>query len=75
MSNQNEDPHFHTRRDAETFWILGAFLIVLSIAVLIGTFYAVRPHAMIVNVIAGLVLLATGAGMVLRGWYLRRRMK
>jgi len=75
MSDKNDDPHLHTRRDAETFWVLGLFLVILSVAVLIGTFYAERFHAMVVNVIAGLILLATGIAMVWRGVSLSRHIQ
>ena len=57
----------HTKRDAETQTVIGLFVIVMSIFVLIGTFYAVRPHAMIVNVVAGSILLGIGVGMVVLG--------
>ena len=67
------DPHLHNRRDAETLGMLGLFITVLSVAVLIGTFFAERQHAMVVNVIAGLVLLAIGAGFIGRALWIRRR--
>ncbi len=68
----HEDPHHHTRRDAETLLALGLFMTVLSIAVLIGTFWAERQHAMIINAVAGLVLFAIGAGFILRGWIVKK---
>lgn len=77
MSENNEqpaakqDPHHHTRRDAETQMILGAFVTVISIPVLIGTFWATTPHARIVNVVAGLVLL--GVGLAIALWGLRTK--
>jgi len=70
---KKEDPGSqHTRRDAETQMVLGIFITYISIPVLIGTFFAVRPHAMIVNVIAGVVLLGIGVGMAVWG---RKRLK
>jgi hypothetical protein len=64
--NSGSNDH-HTKRDAETQTVIGIFVIAMSIMVLIGTFFAVRPHAMIVNVVAGTVLLAIGIGMVVLG--------
>lgn len=48
------------QRDAETQMVLGGFVTFISIPVLLGTFWAQRPHAMVVNVIAGLVLMSVG---------------
>lgn len=69
------DPHRHTRRDAETLTMLGIFICVLSVAVLIGTFFAERQHAMVVNVIAGLVLLSVGGGFIARAVWVGRRIQ
>ncbi|MCL4219044.1 MAG: hypothetical protein KJ052_18840 [Candidatus Hydrogenedentes bacterium] len=66
------DQSHHTRRDAETLFLLGIFVTVLSIAVLIGTFFAHRQHAAIVNVCAGTVLLLVGLGFTWRGWSVKR---
>ena len=63
----------HLRRDGETLIALGAFMTLLSIPVLIGTAFAIREHAMIVNAVAGGVLLLTGAGFLLRGWWTLRK--
>lgn len=63
----------HLRRDGETLLMLGGFMAILSIPVLIGTAFAVREHAMIVNAIAGGVLLLTGAGFLFRGWWTLRK--
>jgi len=57
----------HTQRDAETQTALGLFVIMISLPVLVGTFWAVRPHAMVVNAIAGFILLGVGIGMVTWG--------
>lgn len=58
----------HTRRDAETALLLGGFVFIMSIPVLIGTFFAQQTHAQIVNFIAGIVLLGVGAGIAAWGW-------
>lgn len=74
MTRQKE-PHHHTRRDAETLRALGYFIVALAIPVLIGTYFAFqshKSHAVVVNVIAGVILLSIGVGFVLRGhWTLR----
>jgi hypothetical protein len=57
----------HTQRDREVLIALGTFLIVLSVPVLIGTFFEEGLVPSIVNVVAGLVILGIGAGMVWRG--------
>lgn len=72
MGENNEGPAEkhqgkHTQRDAETQTALGIFVIVISLPVLVGTFWAVRPHAMAVNVIAGFVLLGVGVALVVWG--------
>lgn len=57
----------HTQRDREVLTALGIFLVVLSIPVLIGTFFEEGLVPSIVNVIAGVVLLGIGGAMVWRG--------
>ncbi|MCA9426802.1 MAG: hypothetical protein H6752_16975 [Candidatus Omnitrophica bacterium] len=57
----------HSRRDAETQTVLGIFITVMSIPVLVGTLFAQRSHAMVVNVVAGLALLAVGVIMMVAG--------
>lgn len=59
------------KRDAETQIVLGTFVTVISIPVLIGTLWADTLRAMVVNVIAGLVLL--GIGLCIAGLGLKRR--
>ena len=76
MSEQNEqqpeDPHHHTRRDAETLMVLGGFVAVIAVPVLLGTAWAGRTSAMVVNIIAGLVLLGVGIGMFFYGLRAKR---
>jgi len=60
----------HNNRDAETLKMLGIFMGVLSIPVLIATFWAGMPFAMGINFISGLILLGVGVGFWLRGKYL-----
>lgn len=57
----------HAIKDKEIFYLLGVFIVVLAVPVLIGTFFAGRGHAMVVNAAAGLVLLAIGVAFILRG--------
>ena len=66
-NNENQpvkesDPH--GRRDAETQMVLGIFVSVMSIPVIIGTVWAEKSHAMIVNLVAGLTLLGVGISMI-----------
>lgn len=66
----------YDQRDAETQMVLGGFVTFISIPVLVGTFWADRPHAMVVNIIAGLVLMGVGIaiGIVgLRGYFRLKR--
>jgi len=65
---QNQEPHIHhTKRDAETLTALGLFISFLSVLVLIGTFWADSVRAMVVNAVAGAVLLGIGVGMIVWG--------
>lgn len=72
MSQDPSSTH-HTRRDAETLLMIGAFLAILAVPVVIGTWWANTTAAAVVNVVFGLLLLALGVGAFARGWYLRRR--
>jgi len=65
----------HTKRDAETQMVLGIFITYISIPVLLGTFWAVRSHAMIVNVVAGFVLFGIGVGMWAWGRKVLKKLK
>lgn len=67
-----QDPHQHTRRDAETQIALGIFVTAISLPVLLGTFWADSLKAVVVNVAAGLVLLGVGVAMALWGVMTRR---
>jgi len=58
---------FH-KRDAETQMVLGAFVTIISIPVLIGTFWANTYRAAVVNLVAGAVLMAIGLGIAWYGW-------
>ncbi len=71
---QKTDPHQHTRRDAETQIALGTFVSFISIFVLIGTFWAEDTKALVVNVIAGSVLLGIGVAMALLGFTKRKKL-
>ena len=77
VSEQSEppkqEPGRHAKRDAETYIVLGAFVTLISIPVLIGTFFAERPHAQVVNAVAGLVLLGVGVGIGVWGVIARKK--
>ena len=67
-TQQEPEHHLHyTKRDAETQTALGIFISVISIPVVIGTFWAQTTRAMVVNAIAGCVLLAIGVTLVVWG--------
>jgi putative Mn2+ efflux pump MntP len=70
-----EVKHEHSKRDAETQMVLGAFIVYITIPVLIGTYWAQSTKAMVVNIIAGLVLGALGAAMAILGYRNNRRLK
>jgi putative Mn2+ efflux pump MntP len=57
----------HNRRDAETQTVLGIFITFISTPVILGTFWAQRSHAMIVNLVAGFILLGIGLSMIYVG--------
>lgn len=73
--NDQDQPTDHTRRDSDTFFILGGFITLLALPVLAGLFWEESAHARVVNVGAGLVLLLIGLFMVFRGFALRNRLK
>ncbi len=63
----NEPHQEHTRRDAETQILLGAFIFALGLPVLVGTWWAETAMQRIVNVGAGGVLIGIGIGFFLYG--------
>lgn len=65
----------HSRRDAESAIMLGGFVVLVSIPVLIGTFFAQQTHARVVNLVAGLALLAIGAAIATWGWWTFKRLR
>lgn len=71
----NDRHQEHTRRDAETQFLLGGFVFILSLPVLAGTLWAETSHQAIVNVCAGLALFALGVGFCLYGWLWLKRLK
>jgi putative Mn2+ efflux pump MntP len=69
---REQEVHHHTRRDAATLKVLGTFITALAIPVLIGTIWATNFHAVVVNMLAGLILLGIGVAFIVRGrWTLR----
>lgn len=63
----------HTKRDAETFLILGGFVVMLGLPVMLGTFWEPNYHAKVVNALAGISLLLIGGAMFAWGIKLRAR--
>jgi len=60
-------------RDAASMKLLGGFFCVLAVLVLIGSIWSTgRPHAMVVNIGAGTLMLVVGSGMLWIGTRLRR---
>lgn len=64
----------HTKRDAEILCVLGTFLVVLSVPVLIGTFWAEGAVQALINVAAGLIVGGIGVAMILRGRWTGRHL-
>ncbi len=64
--DQKQTPD-HKNRDAETMKMLGLFMGILSLPVLLATFWAGMPFAMGINFLSGLILLGVGIGFYLRG--------
>lgn len=60
-------------RDAASMKLLGGFFCVLAVLVLIGSYWSMgRPHAMVVNLGAGGLMLLVGLAMLWMGVRLRR---
>lgn len=60
-------------RDAWSLLMVGGFFALLALLVLVGTWWTLeRPRAAAVNVVAGLLLMAIGLGMIAAGRHLRR---
>jgi uncharacterized membrane protein len=67
-SNANES---NRRRDSVSLRIIGIFFACFSLLVMLGTLWEDRPKAMIVNMVAGGVLLLIGCGMAAYGYRIR----
>jgi putative Mn2+ efflux pump MntP len=63
-----KNPSEHTRRDAETAIALGVFLLVMSVPVYLGTFWAGPVFDKVVNFIGASVLFLVGVGFLWQGW-------
>ena len=79
MSDAKENPYDaehdpkHLRRDAESQTMLGIFVTVLSVPVMIGTFWAESLRQIVVNLAAGVILMAIGIAVVAWGRVTARR--
>ena len=72
---KDEDRELQLRtRDAETQIVLGAFVLLLSLPVIAGTFWADRFNALVVNLGAGFVLLLVGLAIFSYGLYRYKRL-
>lgn len=58
--------HEHRGRDAQVARVLGAFLCLLALPVLAGSWFASLAIDRWINVIAGLALLGVGGGFLWR---------
>ncbi len=72
MSEEHKD--LHTKRDAETFLVLGLFLVVLGLPVILGTLWADTPIQKVVSVAGGFILSGIGAGFMYYGKLLLKRL-
>lgn len=61
------------RRDGAVAAVLGLFFVVLGLPVLAGTFFAGATIDRVINVVAGLLILAVGAAFLLWARRLVRR--
>lgn len=64
----------HTVRDAETLWALGLFLVVLSLPVFVGTFFADGWVPGLVNFAAASAIFVIGALMIWRGRWTKKNL-
>ena len=68
------DRKAHRARDAATLLVLGAFFTVLSVLVLLGSFWSEKlDFPVVVNIASGVLLMVVGLGMSLMSWHLRRQ--
>lgn len=72
--SETKQAHENQRgRDAVSLLMLGTFFNVMGGLVLVATFWTLdRPHAMVVNLVAGGLLLVIGASMTFGGLRVRR---
>jgi formate-dependent nitrite reductase membrane component NrfD len=68
-------PVDHTKRDSETFLIIGVFVILIGIPVLMGAWWEDEFHAQAITVLAAIALFIVGGGMTGRGLQLYLRLK
>ena len=70
---KSPDTRPYRRRDADSLFVMGCFFTVLSIAVLVGTFWAEDAQARLVNVVSGAVLFLLGIGAAAYGLSVKRK--
>ncbi len=76
-STKNTGDNLKTR-DAELYVVLGSFLVALGLPVILGTWFAItggRIPAAVVNAVAGLSLLAMGAGSIFYGLAIKKGLR
>lgn len=65
MSKDQENAH--SRRDGETLFVLGVFLVVLGLPVILGSWWAEKAIQMWVCLISGFILAGIGGAFVYYG--------
>ena len=70
----DQDAHARfAKRDAETQIALGLFVALIAVPVIIGTLWADRTSAIVVNLVSGVTLLGFGLAMAAYGFRKRAR--
>lgn len=69
----SQDDRSLRERDSSTDRLLGGFFLVLGLTVLIGVLFAELPIDRAINLVAAVLLLVIGGGLLWRARALRRR--
>jgi len=72
---RNEEPNDFGKRDVETFFIIGGFVLLLSIPVGLGVLWEDDYHARVVTLAAAGALFLIGGGLIVRAISARKRLK